>query len=102
MDNLLQRYPDLSGVFGINDDSALGALKSVKAAGKLGKVKIVGYDATPEARKAIDAGQMVGDPEQHPDQIGKLTIDQIHDYFNGKTPPKYIPVHVGSYTGPKS
>jgi len=102
MDNLLQTYPNLSGVFGINDDSALGALKSVKSAGKLGKVKIVGYDATPEAQQAIDAGQMVGDPEQHPDQIGKITIDQIHLYFLGKTPPKYIPVHVGSYTGKKS
>mgnify|MGYP001164784735 FL=1 len=102
MDNLLQTYPNLSGVFGINDDSALGALKSIKSAGKLGTIKIVGYDATPEARKAIDAGQMVGDPEQHPDQIGKLTIDQIHLYFSGKKPPKYIPVPVGSYTGKKS
>jgi ABC-type sugar transport system substrate-binding protein len=45
---------------------------------------------------------MVGDPEQHPDQIGKLTIDQIHWYFTGKKPPKYIPVPVGSYTGKKS
>ena len=102
MDNLLQTYPNLSGVFGINDDSALGALQSIKSAGKLGAIKIVGYDATPEARKAIDAGQMVGDPEQHPDQIGKLTIDQIHLYFSGKKPPKYIPVPVGSYTGKKS
>jgi ribose transport system substrate-binding protein len=102
MDNLLQTFPHLSGVFGINDDSALGALNSVKSAGKLGKVKIVGYDATPEARKAIDAGQMAGDPEQHPDQIGKLTIDQIRLYFTGKTPPKYIPVQVGAYTGKKS
>lgn len=102
MDNLLQTYPNLSGVFGINDDSALGALQSVKSAGKLGKVKIVGYDATPEARQAIDAGQMAGDPEQHPDQIGELTVDQIHAYFNGQTPPKYIPVTVGAYTGKKS
>ena len=102
MDNLLQTYPNLSGVFGINDDSALGALQSIKSAGKLGTIKIVGYDATPEARKAIDAGQMVGDPEQHPDQIGKLTIDQIHLYLSGKKPKKYIPVPVGSYTGKKS
>ena len=102
MDNLLQTYPSLGGVFGINDDSALGALKSVQSAGKLGKIKIVGYDATPEARRAIDAGQMFGDPEQHPDQIGKLTIDQIHSFLSGKTPQKYIPVQVGSYTGQKS
>ncbi|MBV8365713.1 MAG: substrate-binding domain-containing protein [Candidatus Eremiobacteraeota bacterium] len=99
-DNLLQRFPNLNGIFGINDDSALGALAAVRSAGKVGKIKIVGYDANPEARKAIDAGEMVGDPEQHPDQIGKLTIDTIHDYFSGSTPPSRIPVTVGSYTGP--
>jgi ribose transport system substrate-binding protein len=101
-DNLLQRFPNLAGIFGINDDSALGALAAVKSAGKVGKIKIVGYDANPEAKTAIDAGEMVGDPEQHPDQIGKLTIDAIHDYFAGKTPPAKIPVSVGSYTGPSS
>lgn len=99
-DNLLQRLPNLSGIFGINDNSALGAVASVKSAGKIGKIKIVGYDASPIGRQAIDAGQMVGDPEQHPETIGKLTIDAIRDYFNGKTPPKRIPVAVGSYTGP--
>jgi ribose transport system substrate-binding protein len=99
MDNLLQTYPNISGVFGINDDSALGALAAIRTAGKVGAIKVVGYDATPEAKKAIDAGDMVGDPEQHPEVIGKLTIDAIHDYFSGKTPPPKIPVPVGSYTG---
>lgn len=99
-DNLLQRFPTLGGIFGINDDSALGALAAVRAAGKVGKIKIVGYDATPEAKQHIDAGDMVGDPQQHPDVIGKLTIDAIHAYFSGVTPDKRIPVAVGSYTGP--
>jgi ribose transport system substrate-binding protein len=98
MDNLLQTYPNIRGVFGINDNSALGALSAVKAAGKAGKIVIVGYDASPIAQQAIDAGDMAGDPQQHPDQIGKLTIDAIHDYFSGKTPAKLIPVAVGSYT----
>ena len=99
MDNLLQTYPSLNGVFGINDDSALGALAAVRTAGKAGAIKIVGYDATPEAKKAIDAGDMAGDPEQHPEVIGKLTIDAIHDSFMGKTPAAKIPVSVGAYTG---
>lgn len=96
--NILQRFPTLSGIFGINDDSALGALAAVREANKVGSIKIVGYDANPEAQKAIDKGDMVGDPQQHPDQIGKLTIDAIHDYFANKKPPKLIPVPVGSYT----
>ncbi len=98
MDDILQSHKDLKGVFGINDDSALGAAKSVDAAGLKGKVAIVGYDATPEARTAIKAGSMYGDAIQHPDQIGIKTIDAIHDSFAGKAPPAKIAVPVGQFT----
>jgi ribose transport system substrate-binding protein len=98
MSDILQSHRDLAGVFGINDDSALGALTAVKAAGLTGKVKIVGYDATPEARTAIAAGEMYGDAVQYPKQIGKETIDAIVTYFAGKQPPKFIAIKVGSYT----
>ncbi len=99
MEDLLQAHSDLSGVFGINDDTALGALAAVEAAGKLKQVKIVGYDATPEARSKIKAGQLYGDVIQNPRRIGTLTIQAIHDSFEGRTPPAVIPVEVGSYTG---
>jgi ribose transport system substrate-binding protein len=97
-EDLLQSHPDLAGIFGINDDSALGASKAVDAAGLTGKIAIIGYDATPEARVAIKAGKMYGDAIQHPDQIGEKTIDAIHDYFSGKTPPARIAVAVGTFT----
>ena len=98
MSDLLQSNKNLSGVFGINDDSALGALTAVRAAGLNGKVKVIGYDATPEARTAIANGDMYGDAIQYPDKIGSLTIDTIHDYFNGKTPQATVHVDVGTYT----
>lgn len=98
MDDILQSHKDLRGVFGINDDSALGAAKSVEAAGLKGKIAVIGYDAAPEARTAIANGSMYGDAIQHPDQIGSKTIDAIHDYFNGKTPPAKVAVAVGTYT----
>jgi ribose transport system substrate-binding protein len=98
MSDVLQSNPNVKGVFGINDDSALGAVSAIKAAGLTGKIAIVGYDATPEARAAIKAGAMYGDAIQHPAQIGALTIDTIHDYFAGKTPPKVVHVQVGAYT----
>lgn len=96
--DILQAHRDLRGIFGINDDSALGALAAVKAAGLTGKIAIVGYDATPEARKAIAAGEMYGDAIQSPAKIGATTIDVIHDYFAGKTPPAMVKIPVGSYT----
>lgn len=96
--DILQAHHDLKGIFGINDDSALGALTAVKAANMTGKIAIVGYDATPEARQAIAAGQMFGDAIQYPAQIGSQTIDAIHSYFSGKAPPSMVRIPVGSFT----
>ena len=98
MEDILQAHPKLAGVFGINDDSALGALASIESAGKLKQIKIIGYDATPEARAKIKFGAIYGDVIQNPRQIGQLTIDAIHDLFEGRTPPKIIPVAVGTFT----
>jgi ribose transport system substrate-binding protein len=96
--DVLQAHRDLKGIFGINDDSALGALAAVKAAGLTGKVAIVGYDATPEARQAIASGDMYGDAIQYPAKIGSTTIDVIHDYFNGTTPSPIVKIGVGTFT----
>ena len=96
--DILQAHKDLKGIFGINDDSALGALTAVKAAGLSGKIAIVGYDASPEARTQIASGAMVGDAIQSPEKIGATTIDVIHDYFAGKTPPPLVKIPVGAFT----
>jgi len=98
MGDILQSNKDVKGVFGINDDSALGAASAVKAAGLTGKIAIVGYDAGPEARAAIKAGTMYGDAIQYPAQIGSLTINTIHDYFSGKKTPAVVHVNVGAFT----
>jgi ribose transport system substrate-binding protein len=98
MSDILQSNPNVKGVFGINDDSALGAASAIKAANLTGKIAVVGYDATPEARAAIKSGAMYGDALQYPDRIGALTIDTIHDYFAGKKTPKVVHVPVGTYT----
>lgn len=96
--DILQAHRDLKGIFGINDDSALGALTAVRAANMTGKIAIVGYDATPEARQAIAGGEMYGDAIQYPAKIGATTIDTIHGYFSGQTPPAVVEIPVGSYT----
>jgi ribose transport system substrate-binding protein len=98
MSDLLQAHRDLKGVFGINDDSALGAVTAIRQQGGGTNVAVVGYDATPEARTAIANGSMYGDAVQHPEQIGKQMVDVIHDYFSGKSVPARINVPVGTYT----
>lgn len=96
----IQKFGDqLVGMFGINDDSALGSLAAVEAANKVGKIQIVGYDATPQAQEAIKAGKMVGDTVQFPDQIGIIGLQMAVDYVKGvnKNPEKLVPVDVGSF-----
>lgn len=97
MGDILQSHKALNGVFGINDDSALGALAAIKAAA-VPNVAVVGYDASPEARTAIKNGDMAGDALQYPDQIGAQTIAAISDYFAKKSVPARIDVKVGTFT----
>ncbi len=99
MEDLLLMLPNLNGVFAINDDSALGAANAIEAAGKAGKIVIVGYDATPEGRKAIENGKLYGDVVQNPREIGRLAIKTVWDYFEGGAVKPFIPVKVGTYTG---
>ena len=96
--DIIQAHRDLKGIFGINDDSALGALAAVKAAGATGKIAIVGYDASSEARAAIATGGMYGDAIQYPATIGATTIDVIHDYFAGHKPAPAVKIAVGTFT----
>ena len=66
MEDILQANPELDGVYGHNDEMALGALRAAKAAGRLGELKIVGIDATDDAIAAIQAGEMVATVKQQP------------------------------------
>jgi ribose transport system substrate-binding protein len=93
-DDMLQGNPELKGIFGINDDSALGALSAAQARNRNDLV-IVGYDATPEAVKAIQSGTALkADVAQQPRDLGAKTIEAIQMHFSGGQVPKSIAVPV--------
>ncbi len=93
--DILQAHPDLKGIFGINDDSALGALDAVMQFNR-NNIAIVGYDATPPAVDAIMKGSpLKADVIQYPKKIGSTTIEKISEFLEGKQPAKIIPVEVG-------
>jgi ribose transport system substrate-binding protein len=94
-EDLLQGFPHLAGIFGINDDSALGALAAVEAA-RRNEIVIVGFDGIPEARQAILRGSALkADVVQYPSEIGRITIETIAAHLSGKTVPRDIPVKIG-------
>jgi ribose transport system substrate-binding protein len=97
-EDILQSHPDQDGIFGINDDSALGALAAVEKAGKAGRVTIVGFDAVPEARAAIKAGKIYADVIQQPKLIGRQTIEAIKTYVSGGQTQPVVLIPCGLFT----
>jgi ribose transport system substrate-binding protein len=83
-EDILQGHPDLNGIFACNDPSALGAVAALEKAGKLGKVKVVGFDGMPEGKLAIKLGQIYADPIQFPDKIGRTAVAAIKKYLDGE------------------
>jgi ribose transport system substrate-binding protein len=94
MEDMLQAHRDLKGVFGINDDSALGATAVLEAAGRK-DVVVVGFDATPQAVAAIKAGgPLKADIAQDPTTIGRTVIELVDKHLKGESVPSIVPVNV--------
>ncbi len=81
----LAKHPDLAGIFAANLFSAEGAASGLKQAGKLGKVKIVGFDAGPKQVEDLKAGLVQALIAQRPADIGKQGVEQALAALQGKT-----------------
>jgi ribose transport system substrate-binding protein len=95
MEDMLQAHRDLKGVFGINDDSALGASNVIEAAGRA-DIAVVGFDATEEAQAAIRrGGPLKADIAQHPRRIGETAMDLVVRHLAGESVPASVAIEVG-------
>jgi ribose transport system substrate-binding protein len=90
---VLQKYPDLKGIFGTNLYSAQGAYQAVDNAGLSGVVKIASWDATPDLINALKDGKVDLVLAQRPYQIGQLAVEWGFKYLTqkAKVPKKVIP-----------
>ena len=99
---MLQAYENIDGVFAINDETAMGAMLAIENSGR-SEISIVGYDATPEARKKIEEGTILkGEVTQNPAKMAEIAIEQVKDYLDGKEVPVEIKTEVNLFTGENS
>jgi ribose transport system substrate-binding protein len=84
----LQANPNLKGIFGANEGSAIGAVIGVKESGK--KLVLIGFDAGKAQKDAIRSGLMAGAITQNPVGIGKCTVDSAVKALKGEKLPKVI------------
>ncbi len=90
MENILQSNPNIKGVFAHNDEMALGALEAIEASGK--KIKVVGFDATDDAVKAVKSGKLAATIAQQPTEIGEIAVETAVKSLKGEKVEKNIPV----------
>ncbi len=95
-EDLLQAHPNVTGIFAVNDEMALGALQAVIAAGRQDKVSIIGFDASSEGIAEIAKGNSAfkASVAQDPEQIGKIVTKTALAVLNGEKVDKLIPVPV--------
>ncbi len=82
--NMLQAHPDIDAVFAASDLMALGAIEAIAAAGKAGKIRVVGFDALDDAKKAIAAGTMDASVAQFPAEMGRVAVESAVKVIRGE------------------
>jgi len=96
--NMLQAHADIDSVFACSDLMALGAIEAIRSAGKTGTIKVIGFDALDDAKKAIAAGTMEASVAQFPSEMGKAAVESAVKVIRGETLPADINVKLALVT----
>jgi ribose transport system substrate-binding protein len=86
----LSAHPDLAGIFATNVLTAEGAATGLRASGKQGQVKIVGFDAGPQQIQDLRSGVVAALVAQDPYGIGQRGVQIAADALAGKDVPKQV------------
>jgi len=84
--NMLQAHAEIDALFACSDLMALGAVEAIAAAGRTGKVRVIGFDALDDARKAIAAGTMLASVAQFPAEMGRQAVEDAVALVRGGAP----------------
>lgn len=96
--NMLQAHPGIDTVFAASDLMALGAIEAIAAAGKSGQIRVVGFDALDDAKKAIAAGTMEASVAQFPYEMGRQAVESAVKVMRGEAVPPEIKVKLEMVT----
>jgi ribose transport system substrate-binding protein len=87
--NMLDRLNEADGIFCPNESSTFGMLLTLRQAGLTGKVKLVGFDASPPLIAALRSGEVNALVVQNPVKIGAEGVKAAVAAVRGeKVPPR--------------
>ena len=85
---MLQANPDLKGIFGTNEGSAIGVSIGKKEAGS--NIVVIGYDSGAAQIAAIRDGTIAGAITQNPVGIGYKSVEAAVKAIKGEAVEKHI------------
>jgi ribose transport system substrate-binding protein len=85
--NMLQAHPEIDSLFAASDLMALGAIEAIAVANRTGKIRVIGFDALEDARKAIEEGKMAASVAQSPYDMGRISVESADKLIKGESVP---------------
>jgi ribose transport system substrate-binding protein len=84
---VLSEHPELKAILCANDNMALGAVSAIQAAGKTGKVLVVGFDNIGAIRPMLADGRVIATADQRADELAVFGIEAALKILKGEAPP---------------
>jgi ribose transport system substrate-binding protein len=97
-ERIVRAHPHISGFFAVNDEMALGIADAVRAAGKIGKIRIIGVDGTADALDAVRAGAMSATVSQYPYVMGEMAVEACSAAARGARLPARVDAPIALLT----
>ena len=82
---LMEKYPNLKMVAGMNEYSSVGAARAVKAAGAKDRIQVVGVDSSQEAVQLMENGVFKGLVVQKAFKMGYIGVKETIRMLRGKS-----------------
>ena len=89
-EDMLTANPDIVGIFGPNESSAVGALGALRSRKRIGKIKLVAFDSANQLVEALKSGDLDSLVLQDPYKMGYEGVKAIVDSRAGKKVPARI------------
>ncbi len=82
--DVLAANPDLKGIFGANEPTAVGMGRALQQSGKAGKVVAIGFDGNEDLQKFVKDGTIAAIAVQGSYQMGYLGVKTAVEALSGK------------------
>lgn len=97
-EDVLTSHSDLTGLFASNESSTVGAVRAIIQRNLVGKVTLVGFDATADLVRNVREGAIDSLVLQDPFKMGYEGVKTIVDKIGGKQPERRIDTGVALLT----